>query len=889
MSSRDFDVLIASDFRYSGGTSASIAQEVEVQARMGLRTGLVQIDAPYMSGARWSPRIRSTLVAGYAELVPATEKVSTRLLLLRHPRVFEHARWSLAARPDQTLMVANQVPKDGASATPYYDVAAVQARLSEELRASPRWAPIGPMVRVALSVDPSAPVMVEDDWCNVIDVDAWRLPAERRRKGPIRIGRHSRDNIKKWPDSEGDVLAAYPDSPNYRVRILGGCASIARKLGGKPSHWEVYPFGSLHPREFLAGLDLYSYFHHAGMEEAFGRGVLEALAAGLPVITHRYFERLFADACRYGDPSDVRPMADELAAASRIELNHRGIELVRERYDWDVHARRVRSYLDDGKAAPIRRSARKTRVLFMSSNGGGLGHLTRLLSMARRLPDDFEPMFLTMSTGVAAIAAQGYWVDHIPGPKGGPLRNAEWLAYLEKRVTAAIRNLGPAVVIFDGTFAYRGLTDALGKFPHVLKIWSRRAMWKPISARRQAQAVYQTAAFDIVFEPGEFAHEVDDGFTRQHRDRVSALAPMVLLDEDELLSREEARAELDIAPDAVAVLLSLGAGNINDIDTVVTAVSEILQQHPEVHLVAARSIIAEARLPETGGRISTIETYPLSRVLRAFDFCVAAPGYNSFHELLAHGVPTLFIPNEKTSLDDQLRRARWGQDAGACFCCHDDDSDGLKRALAELMDPDVRRRMRERCKELPVAGGASEALDIIVSRARAAAAEGRLPPPPPEPPSLLARYGAQLAVAVRGVGRGLAIAAASFRRREGSQLRRSRKLTRGRGMASTLCVLGPGALASERFAARLEALQSEGQALVLVAANDLKEAVRRGLPAELLCADMLSEISPSPELAAYALDKTMALTRGYRCRAYEFFDAPELRRVRTLLEDLYGR
>ena len=54
MPARDFDVLIATDFRYVGGTTASIAQEIEVQARLGLRTGVVHVAAPYLPARPWA-------------------------------------------------------------------------------------------------------------------------------------------------------------------------------------------------------------------------------------------------------------------------------------------------------------------------------------------------------------------------------------------------------------------------------------------------------------------------------------------------------------------------------------------------------------------------------------------------------------------------------------------------------------------------------------------------------------------------------------------------------------------------------------------------------------------------------------------------------------------
>ncbi len=725
MPSRHFDVIIATDFRHSGGTTASIAQEIEVQARMGLKTGIVQIDANYLHSASWADRIQSLVGAGLAEVVSPHQPATAHLLILRHPRVFEHATWRLAARADHTLMVANQLPQDGAREKPYYDVATVVDRLTAELGSRPPWAPIGPMVRDSLIAHGSPGLeLTSFDWHNVINADVW-APRQGRagRNGKVGvIGRHSRDDVKKWPEHRSDLLSAYPDSPQQRVRVLGGSSSIRKVLGRKPRNWEVLPFGSIAPEDFLAGLDLYVYFHHSGWREAFGRAVLEALAAGLPVVTHPYLERLFGDVCVYCEPAQAPPIISELMESSRGQLNQRGIDLVRERYDWEEHRRRLGSYLPRSPSAVSRPPARRRRkVLFFSSNGGGLGHLTRLLAIARRLPDDCEPLFLTSSTGLEAVRKLGFWVDYVPALAVSGMGRLDWQDYLQARLTTALRVFRPEALVFDGTWAYDGLLRAMSEFPHVRRIWCRRAMWKPISARRVRRSHQHLAAFDLVLEPGDFAAEADQGVTTTQKEHVRQLEPILLLGEDEILSREEARRELGIAPDAVAGLLSLGAGNINHLDGVLEAVAEVMGSNPGVQLLAAQSLISRRGLA-VDQRIARIETYPLSRTMRAFDFCVAAPGYNSFHELLAGAVPTVFIPNQETEVDDQEARAAWAARRGAALVAHDERPDELRRVLAQVLDPAVRDQLRDGCRDLPGRAGATQAADVIAGASSSAIA-----------------------------------------------------------------------------------------------------------------------------------------------------------------------
>ena len=53
------------------------------------------------------------------------------------------------------------------------------------------------------------------------------------------------------------------------------------------------------------------------------------------------------------------------------------------------------------------------RVLFVTSNGTGLGHLTRSMAIARRLRSGLEPFFITFSAGAPVVREQGFPVEYI--------------------------------------------------------------------------------------------------------------------------------------------------------------------------------------------------------------------------------------------------------------------------------------------------------------------------------------------------------------------------------------------------------------------------------------------------------------------------------------------
>lgn len=510
----------------------------------------------------------------------------------------------------------------------------------------------------------------------------------------------------------------------------------------------------------------------------------------------------------------------------------------------------------------------------MSSNGGGMGHLTRLLGIARRLPDDHEAFFLTMSTGVEAVRKQGFWADYMPGPQSGELRDKKWVSYLKRRVVSALRDLAPDAFVFDGTFAYRGLTDALDQFPGIHKTWSRRGMWKPISAKRAERALSQTQSFDLVIEPGELAAEVDRGVTREQHHLLRRLEPMLLLNDGEILSRPQARRELGIPEDRVAVLLNLGAGNINDIDNLVAAVTEIMRERTEVHVVALQSLIAAVDLPASD-RITKLQTYPLARVLRAFDVCVAAPGYNSFHELLSSAIPTVFIPNEQTALDDQRARAVWAHDAQLAQLSRFDDPDSLREALSLLLDTESRQAMRERLEALPPCRGAQQAVELIVSRARSVT---KAPHPPWK----------KVLLSVRPLGERLVL---DLLRRLDPRALTGAAAPPGSLSGDRVLLIVDVETSSEAATALIEQHTQGGQApLLMTRGSALKAFAQHGVTVEMLLDHTLETGPEGLDQAAYLDQKIQALVSAYGIgRIVCVGDAVVSRRVAQMRAKTTGR
>jgi UDP-N-acetylglucosamine:LPS N-acetylglucosamine transferase len=710
--SYDYDLAILGDFRYPGGTSVSLAEELKAQTAAGYTTALVPMRTPQLKRKRrFHAQLINCIQSGMGELVAPDQALRVKLLVIRHPGLLtEDPDPRPRVEADQVLMVANQTPGDllEPDGILYYDPARVDRRLHELFGDQVLWTPIGPEVREGLNATGAALNLSPTDWHNVLDPDEWwadrsSYVAER----PV-IGRHSRPHWKKWPASAEQILAAYPDDEAIQVKILGGGEVAADILGRVPSNWTLYPFNSVPPRDFLREIDFQVYYHHPQLIEAFGRTIVEALASATPTIVSPHFEKLFGDACVYAEPEDVaesvwRLYDDPAGYRERAEQGHL---FVRENFGHEVHRRRIAEFVgkpaegSPRRAAIPRRRAQDRAILF-AANGSGMGHLTRTMAVARRLPEAVQPIFVTLSSGMNLIRDAGYLCEYIP--QGGGER---WQAFLEQRLVEIIASYGPKALVFDSA-PFTGLTEA--KLTTGLPfVWIRRAMWQK---DRGGSNLARAGHFDLVIEPGEFAADFDQGLTTAHREGVVCVPPILLLDEPELIQRDEARAELGLEDSNLTVLVQLGSGNIDELAFLLRTTVERLLRIPNLEVVVGDSPISRGRV-ELPSEVRRLTTYPINRYLKGFDFAISAAGYNSVHELVGFGMPTVFIPM-RAPLDDQHGRARYVEAVGAGLSLDPISEAGLDRCLETILAEDRRRDMSERCQELFPGNGAPQAASAV--------------------------------------------------------------------------------------------------------------------------------------------------------------------------------
>jgi glycosyltransferase involved in cell wall biosynthesis len=360
VSNKYYSVIIASEFRMKGGSTLSSVEELKIHLRYGVSTAVIPLYRydlnPYLSEL---DVLYDHIDPSCLPVITSGDTAECDLLVLRYPpslAFFQSALPKIKAK--NVVVVVNQPPYSDYSSTLAlrYSIPAVAANIKRWLGRDPLWAPIGPLVRQALDKFHADELLdinfSPNDWHNVIDLSSWKLRDITRHLStltnrPLRIGRHSRDDLRKWPSNPADLLSSYPTKPEFEIHVLGGVKSAKKILGGNlPGNWTEYPFGSMHPSSFLQKLDVFVYFTDSGWVESFGRVIIEAMAVGVPVILPPTYQDLFEDAAIYCLPHEVEATVASICADHHKYLNQvcKARRYVESRFSWQTHLNRLSDY-----------------------------------------------------------------------------------------------------------------------------------------------------------------------------------------------------------------------------------------------------------------------------------------------------------------------------------------------------------------------------------------------------------------------------------------------------------------------------------------------------------------------------------------------------------------
>lgn len=348
---------------------------------------------------------------------------------------------------------------------------------------------------------------------------------------------------------------------------------------------------------------------------------------------------------------------------------------------------------------------RDDTIVMFPTNGVGFGHFTRMLAIAKNLVEikpHFNIIFFTTMPTLHLLKPYGISSHHISGPKYFKhLGTAEWNYLVEEQLHICFETHKPKMFIFDGAFPYRGMLRSIENRKNMDKGWLRRGNFK----KGTSIPVDSIEKFDFVINPGD----IDDN-QQEYNHSLPTLEcnPIVLLEREELLSRNNTRKRLNIPIDAYVVYIQLGAGEINDIGSEIRMTVDCLLNYENVIIVLGESMIG-GRLDFYNNRVRILRDYPNSMYLKGFDATIQAGGYNSFHETRKYGLPALFYPNMNTGMDDQLARCLVAEKEGWGVVLKERNRASIQKSIEYLLKlkPEVK---------ISYDNGANQMAEMIINR-----------------------------------------------------------------------------------------------------------------------------------------------------------------------------
>ncbi|GHB41508.1 hypothetical protein GCM10007094_33690 [Pseudovibrio japonicus] len=350
-------VITGSEFRMPGGSVQSSIEELQVAHKFGIPSAVFELRRYDLGFSTESPsqmkdNARQQIFDTGTRILTFGEKVSCDLLILRDPLILHHfQRYVPTIDAKEIKVIVNQPPMSDYSSEGVlrYHVKECAENIRRYFGKDATWHPIGPLIRDTLHEHHASDLrhinFSDEDWSNIIDIKGWyRGPRKRSPNDTLRIGRHSHDDFVKWPATRTDLLAAYPDTDDVEVHVLGGGNAPRAMIGELPTNWTVHSFGSMEPKDFLAKIDVFIYYPHPDGVESFGRNIIEAMAVGVPVILPREYSALFEDAALYSAPDEAVDLARKLhknpeAYDKQVE---KALQYVEKKFSYETHLARLK-------------------------------------------------------------------------------------------------------------------------------------------------------------------------------------------------------------------------------------------------------------------------------------------------------------------------------------------------------------------------------------------------------------------------------------------------------------------------------------------------------------------------------------------------------------------
>ena len=324
-------------------------------------------------------------------------------------------------------------------------------------------------------------------------------------------------------------------------------------------------------------------------------------------------------------------------------------------------------------------------AVFFPTNGVGMGHYARMYALAmamKRKDPGMEIVFFTTNYVLHPLYAEGISAYHLPSRQKFEGMDARtWNSQCEEMLANVFSVHKPSIFVFDGAYPYRGMLNAIKGRVGVKRVWVRR-----VNRRGKDSApVDSYSHFDRIVVPGDLIDPDMEELAKWPVEEINLISPLLSVSRADLYPRGVLRSKLGVPLDATVCLVSLGAGEINDINSEIHLTISALTSNEGVHVILGESLIG-SRISIDLENVHLIRDYPNAIYFNGFDATVQAGGYNSFHESRQSNLPALFYPNMNTGMDDQLARCNIAVEEGWGLVVEQRNQKSISEGVSQLLD-----------------------------------------------------------------------------------------------------------------------------------------------------------------------------------------------------------
>jgi hypothetical protein len=363
-----------------------------------------------------------------------------------------------------------------------------------------------------------------------------------------------------------------------------------------------------------------------------------------------------------------------------------------------------------GLAAPGPAAHPQPRTVFLPTNGVGLGHAQRSVLIAAAMEASEDRAFLAFPSCVPMIRDAGFAclpliqksTDH-----------ADEFANDLLNYRRLDRHLRPGDrLVFDGGYVFESIRRAIVE-KDLTAVWVRRGLWQA------GQAAFRTLAREQVFArivvPDEAFEELND--PPRWGGRVDHVGPVVRLAGPARTGmRRDLMKRLKSSADRIIVTM-LGGGAAADRSAQLQTLCNIFERRDsclQLIVVWPGSVVPPGLLGWKSTRV--VHTRRALDLCRVADLVISAAGYNSFHEMLYHAIPAIFMPQMAPFMDDQDRRARAASDRGLAATVDPDELHLLEREIAAFLEGGRAAEIRGRLAALTLPEPGTAAAAALISQ-----------------------------------------------------------------------------------------------------------------------------------------------------------------------------